>query len=250
MVYKEEETLTKCCRDIAKTKNIVALTGAGISTESGIPPFRGKKGLWEKYDPIEYGHISSFKKNPKKSWKMLREMITTIEQAKPNAAHKSLAELEKIGKIKKVITQNVDGLHDDAGNKKVIEFHGTYKRYICLKCGKKYNKKKVDSTEKIPKCSCGMTLKPDMTFFGENIPEEKIIESRKASEKSQIMLIIGTSAQVYPAANLPITAKKTGSKIIEINPKKTILSSYADYTFRSRSTTVLPRIMKKTKNLI
>ncbi|RLF43464.1 MAG: RNA polymerase subunit sigma, partial [Thermoplasmata archaeon] len=128
--------IKKAAEDISKAKMGIALTGAGISTESGIPDFRSKDGLWSRYDINEYGHIDSFKKNPAKVWMMLREMISLMN-AEPNPAHYALAELEKMGYIKAVITQNVDNLHQEAGSKNVIEFHGNFRRVVCMRCGKK-----------------------------------------------------------------------------------------------------------------
>jgi NAD-dependent deacetylase len=230
---------------LSESKKAVALTGAGISAESGIPHFRGKNGLWSKYDPEEYTHIDAFLSNPKKVWKMLEELGKIIENAKPNPAHFALAELEKLGVISSIITQNIDGLHQDAGSKKVIEFHGSHRYFICMWCGKRIEAKKV-SMEKIPpECECGKPLKPDIVLFGEPIPQNSLSQSFREAESCDLMFVIGTSAVVAPASSLPILAKQNGAKIIEINPSSTHLTdSVADITIFESSGVALPKIVE------
>lgn len=211
---------------IRKHGKACAMTGAGISVESGVPPFRGKGGIWEKFDPFEYAHIDTFMKNPEKVWNvLLREMKTTLDRAKPNRAHLALADLEKMGFLETVITQNVDGLHQEAGNSDVIEFHGSFASLSCLKCGNKYKMSDITLSTTPPKCSCGGILRPDCVFFGEMIPREAMRRSEEAASSCRIMLVIGTSATVQPAASIPYLSKRSGCKIIEINPEKTVLSS-------------------------
>ncbi|KAA0003937.1 MAG: NAD-dependent deacylase [Thermoplasmata archaeon] len=244
--------IKKAAKDIAKAKMAIALTGAGISTESGIPDFRSKDGLWSKYDINEYGHIDSFKRNPGKVWRMLREMISLLD-AKPNPAHYALAELEKMGYIKAVITQNVDNLHQEAGSKNVIEFHGNFKRVVCLKCGKKQDVKKINMQNLPPYCNCGGVLKPDGIFFGEPIPREAYSKSIELATQCDLMLVIGTSATVYPASQLPYFAK--GSLIspkgivIEINKEATeITGIVSDYIIEGKAGEILSQIVKEIKS--
>ena len=222
----EKEDIQKAVFELKKSKKNVALTGAGISVESGIAPFRGNGGLWEKYDPYEYAHLESFMHNPEKSWIMLKEMGRQIFNATPNPAHYSLTNLQKKGKLDTIITQNVDNLHQEAGNTKVIEFHGNYKKLKCLKCGMQYTfeKGQIQDIHPPPQCQCGFILKPNVVLFGETPPLSALNQSEKAVFSCEILLIIGTSAMVYPAANLPIIAKKYGAIIIEINTEPTQLT--------------------------
>jgi NAD-dependent deacetylase len=212
---------------LKSSKKTVALTGAGISVDSGIQPFRGKNGLWEKYNPGEYAHITSFILNPEKSWIMLKEMGEQIFTATPNPAHISLTKLQKKGYLDTIITQNVDNFHQEAGNSNVIEFHGNFKHLSCINCGSQYlfQKKHISSIPPPPKCICGMVLKPDVVLYGETPPIQAMKHSEKAVLNCDILIIIGTSATVYPAANLPITAKKHDATIIEINMIPTHLTS-------------------------
>jgi len=222
----EKEELQKAVFALNKSKKNVALTGAGISVESGIAPFRGKGGLWEKYDPYEFAHLESFMDNPEKSWIMLKDMGKQIFNAKPNTAHHSLTNLQKRGKLDTIITQNVDNLHQEAGNTKVIEFHGNYKKLTCLTCGKQYpfEKEQIHNIPPPPQCQCGSILKPNVVLFGETPPLSAMDQSEKAVASCEVLLIIGTSAMAYPAANLPIIAKKYNAIIIEINTEPTQLT--------------------------
>ena len=202
----------------------VALTGAGISVESGIPSFRGAHGLWTRYDPMEYAHIEAFLTNPAKVWKLLRELEDTIAQARPNPAHLALAALEKMGRLQAVITQNVDNLHQEGGSRNVIEFHGNARRFVCLRCKRSFDPKTLDFSQVPLYCSCGGLIKPDIVFFGEEIPPAASQAAFALAETCDLMLVIGTSAAVMPANYLPYTAKKHGARIVEINPETTELT--------------------------
>lgn len=247
-----EEKIEEVAKDILETDKQIILTGAGISVESGIPPFRGENGLWEKYNPQEYGHINSFKRNPAKVWKMLREMLETVLKAEPNSAHEALARLEEIGYLSSVITQNVDGLHQEAGNSDVIEFHGNNRFLVCMDC---HNKRKIDEDflkeipeEGAPECECGGVLKPDAVFFGEPIPKNALHRSNSEARDSDLLISIGTSAIVEPAASIPRIAKRTGSKVIEINPERTPLTeNTSDYLLRGKAGEILPKIVSKVE---
>ena len=211
---------------LTKAKYAVALTGAGISVESGIPPFRGKGGLWEKIDPMKYAHIDAFLEDPETVWKVLiKDMKTVLDRARPNPAHTGLVDLERFGILKTVITQNVDGLHQMAGNRDVIEFHGNFAWQRCQTCSQVIATAEVDLTQMPPHCSCGGILRPDCIFFGELIPAEALHRSQMVSAACDVMLVIGTSAMVQPAATMPYIAKDHGSVIIEINPEPTPLTA-------------------------
>lgn len=227
-----DKLIKKAAKDIDSAKNIVALTGAGISVESGIPPFRGKGGIWEKIDPMQYAHINAFIKDPAAVWDvLLKDMKKIIDKAKPNDAHKGLAKLEELKKLTTVITQNVDGLHQLAGSRDVIEFHGNFVWQRCMKCDSRCKTSEVDLSLIPPECSCGGMFRPDCVFFGEMIDPSHLARSHQAASACDIMLVIGTSAIVQPAAYMPVIAKENGAKIIEINQEKTPLTnSVSDYT--------------------
>ena len=210
-------------RIISDSKPVIALTGAGISVESGIPDFRGKNGLWSRYDPARYATIDAFLSNPAEVWNMLREMDAIILKARPNPAHTGLGILEKKGLLQYIITQNVDNLHQDGGAANVIEYHGNSSTLSCLSCNRSYTMAEKRH-EYLPACDCGQILKPDVVFFGEGIPQEALDMSFELASKARALLIIGTSAQVSPANTIPAVASENRATIIEINKEKTWLT--------------------------
>ncbi|MGA6924936.1 MAG: NAD-dependent deacylase [Desulfosarcina sp.] len=210
---------------LAKARHVVALTGAGISVESGIPPFRGKGGLWEKIDPMKVAHIDAFLNDPETVWNILiKDLKTILDKARPNPGHSGLVDLERLGLLKTVITQNVDGLHQMAGSTDVIEFHGNFAWQRCLDCGGSIRTAQVDLARMPPRCACGGILRPACVFFGEMIPHQELIRSQQASAACDVMVVIGTSAMVEPAATMPFIARDNGAFIIEINPEPTPLT--------------------------
>ena len=247
-----EDLIKKAAKDLAASKDVVALTGAGISVESKIPPFRGKGGLWEKIDPMEYAHIDAFKKNPTKVWNvLLKDMKEIIDKAIPNDAHKGLARLEELGILKTIITQNIDGLHQMAGNTDVIEFHGTYKWHRCMDCKNRCKSSRIDLTNIPPLCDCGGIYRPEVVLFGEIIPPEHLWRSKQLASDCDLMLVIGTSATVQPAALMPHIAKESGSKVIEINPEETLLTgSISDYLILGKAGEVMSSIITELEHLL
>ena len=241
-----QEAVKQAAKLIREARLVVALTGAGISVESGIPPFRGKGGLWEKMDPMEFAHIDSFLRNPARVWDILvREMKGVVDRAMPNAGHINLARLEEAGRLSAIITQNVDGLHQRAGSSDVIEFHGSFALQRCMKCGKTIPTDRVSLDVLPPLCECGGILRPDCVFFGEAIPVDALDRSYELSSACDVMLVIGTSAVVMPAASMPRVAKKAGAKIIEINTDVTPLSaSLTDLLLKGSAGEVLEKILK------
>lgn len=202
---------------ILNSTHTSAFTGAGISVESGIPPFRGENGLWSKYDPGVLD-LERFYAHPESSWKVIKEIFYDFfGDAKPNEAHKVLAKMEQDGLLKEIITQNIDNLHQEAGSKTVHEFHGNSQRISCTKCERKYGPSAEILAELPPQCECGGLLKPDFIFFGEMIPCEPMEKSFRAAEKAEVFLIIGSTGEVYPAAQIPGMAKQNGATIIEVN---------------------------------
>jgi len=246
------DLIRKAAEDLSRAKNVVALTGAGISVESGIPPFRGKGGLWEKFDPMEYAHIDAFMKDPAKVWNvLLREMKGVLDKAQPNDAHKGLARLEEMGKLTTIITQNVDGLHQKAGNTDVIEFHGSFAWNRCMECNNRCTAEMIDLTHIPPRCECGGIYKPEVVFFGETIPPDHLWRSRQVASDCDIMLVVGTSAVVQPAGFMPVIAKESGAKVIEINPERTPLTgSISEYLIMGPAGEIMSRIMAELEQLL
>ncbi len=243
------ELITRAASDILKAKKIVALTGAGMSVESSIAPFRGKGGIWEKYDPAEYAYIDTLRTNPGKTWILLSEMQKEITKAKPNTGHLSLAELERMGFLSSIITQNVDGLHHEAGNKNIIEFHGNHRQAYCMECGKQIKSEEISLETLPPRCDCGGVIRPDVVFFGEAIPHDALTYSNQEARSCNVMLVIGTSAAVYPAASMPEIAKSSGATIIEINIEETgFTGNTSDYFIKGKAGEILPRIVNKIKD--
>jgi len=219
-----QDLINKAVRILYQSKMTIALTGAGISVESGIPDFRSAGGLWSVYDPSDYATIDAFIDNPEKVWNMLRDMDKVVSRAKPNRAHIGMGHLERMGYLKYIITQNVDNLHQAGGARNVIEYHGNQSTLTCLSCGKKYTMEEKRK-EVTPRCECRNILKPDVVLFGEPIPESALYASYNLANSAQALIVAGTSAVVSPANNIPLLAKKNGAKIIEINMETTLLTS-------------------------
>jgi len=246
-----QSRIQQAAEKIADAEKVVALTGAGISVDSGIPAFRGTQGLWDKYDPMEYATIDAFHANPVKIWKMLRELGDMIGDAKPNAGHEGLAELESLGKLSSIVTQNVDGLHQEAGSSCVIEFHGNGRRLVCLSCKRKYDRDDMVLDAFPPMCACMNVLKPDVVFFGEMIPMHALLHAQAEVESCDVMLVVGTSALVEPAASLPHIAKSRGATVIEINLEPTPLTSIvADISIHQSATAALPAVAVAVKGFL
>ncbi|MDB4583954.1 RNA polymerase subunit sigma, partial [Draconibacterium sp.] len=220
-------------------------TGSGISVESGIPPFRGKSGLWAKYDPV-FLDIDYFHQYPEKSWPLIKKIFCDYYgNVKPNTAHLALAELEKTGLLHSVITQNIDNLHQEAGSKLVYELHGSCRYLVCEKCLKKYPVTEIDLTNLPPKClNCGAILKPDFVFFGEPLQEPANTNSFIEAKSAKVFLLIGTTAEVMPSSLIPLEAKKNKSKIIEINIAPTnFTSAFTDILLQGKATEVMEDLL-------
>ncbi len=233
---------------IVRSSKISALTGAGISVDSGIPDFRSEGGLWERYDPHEYATYDSFIRDPSKFWTMGRELAKVLLKAKPNPAHFALATLEERGKLIGVITQNIDNLHQVAGNKRVIELHGNYQRAFCMSCNKEFYgdeiHRRVAEGEIPPICdSCGGVIKSRTILFGEPLPESAMSEAIEICRSTDLMLVIGTSLTVYPAAYLPQLAKNSGAKVILINLDGTNKDGVADVVLKGHASKILTRLV-------
>jgi len=235
---------------LKKAKEIVFVTGAGISQESGIPTFRGNDGLWRNYDAMKLATIDAFYDNPKLVWEWYNERRQNIFAAEPNLGHKAIAELEKFSKVV-VLTQNIDGLHQIAGSSKVLELHGSIVKIKCTVCDYK-DEILTEFSDIPPLCTCGNILRPDVVWFGEGLPQDVWEEAIIHANSCDVMIIAGTSLVVSPANTLPIYAKQNNAILIEINPDETIMTSDMDLSIRSTSATALPELVsffKRTSEL-
>lgn len=241
-----EILIKEAAKLIKESNNTIAFTGAGISVESGIPPFRGKHGLWNKYNP-EVLDLEYYLENSEKCWQHIREIFYDFfADAKPNDAHRVLARMEKENLLKSIITQNIDNLHQEAGSTVVHEFHGNSKRLKCLKCLKIYNAKEIDFKNIPPKCEIdNEILKPDFIFFGESISGNAYTNSFTDAERAEVCLIIGSTGEVMPASHVPKTAKQNGAVIIEINPEESMFTkNVSDIHLKGKAGDVLNEIAK------
>ncbi len=250
-MYQQEEQIHMAAELIKNSKHLIAFTGAGISVESNIPPFRGINGLWSKYDPqvLELGY---FHHNPLESWKVIKEIFYDfIGKALPNAAHLGLARLEAMGLLKCVITQNIDNLHQVAGSTVVHEFHGNSQKLVCTGCARHFEADELDFENLPPLCAdCNSLIKPDFIFFGEEIPMEAHNESIKAAEDADVALIIGSTGEVMPANQIPILAKQTGAKIIEVNPESSRYTDFiTDIHLKGKAGPVMSELLEKVEEL-
>ncbi|SHK44509.1 NAD-dependent protein deacetylase [Thermocrinis minervae] len=230
---------------LKKSKHAVVFTGAGISAESGVPTFRGFGGLWKNYKPEELATPEAFSRDPILVWQFYRWRQEIAYKANPNPGHLAIAKMESMGVVKAVITQNVDGLHQRAGNKHVIELHGSLWRLRCVGCGAVFQiEKPVDEVP--PRCeSCGSLLRPGVVWFGEPLPQREYSIAIELMEKSDVVLVVGTSGLVYPAAYLPQLAKEKGAKLIEVNVEESALTPLVDIFLKGPAGEVLPKLVEE-----
>ncbi len=224
-------------------QTVVVLTGAGVSAESGVPTFRDAlTGLWENFDPAQLATPEAFQANPKLVWDWYASRREMLADVTPNAGHYALAELEQRYPYFYLITQNVDSLHQVAGNKSVIELHGNLQRVCCF--NKLHVAENWDDSDGVPNCQqCGAMLRPDVVWFGEMLPEDAIDTAFAVSKSADVFISIGTSAEVQPAASLPVHALRGGATFIEINPHPTMLTNRADFVLPYPSGEVLPELV-------
>ncbi|MGV8059271.1 MAG: NAD-dependent deacetylase [Smithellaceae bacterium] len=250
-----ENKIKKVAQMIVAARKVVVFTGAGISTESGIPDFRGPKGLWTKTDPEDFtiDKFLSSGERRQKIWKVLLQG-GLMADAQPNAAHLAIAELEKMGKLSSLITQNVDNLHQVAGNNPAIihELHGNMQWVVCLDCGQKYPveliKQQMSSADYVPECSsCGGILKPDVIFFGEALPRNTLMSATREAQECDLFIVIGSSLVVYPAAYMPQYAKRAGAGVVIINLGPTEQDDIADVIIDHFAGETMTKIMNRLK---
>jgi NAD-dependent deacetylase len=240
------ERLARLIRD---HQPCVALTGAGISTESGIPDFRSPGGIWEQYDPMEYATIDAFRRDPVKVWDFYAKRLDVLRDAQPNAAHVALAELERLGLLEAVITQNIDRLHELAGSRKVVEVHGSIRTSVCLGCGTTATfDEVVRLLEEFPAplCpSCGAILKPGVVMFGELLPPAEIDRASELSRRARLLLVVGSSLEVHPVAGLPLETLAAGGDVAIVNRDATPLDRRATLVVAGNAGDVLAAVLER-----
>ncbi|MBN1213330.1 MAG: NAD-dependent deacylase [candidate division Zixibacteria bacterium] len=240
--------LKEVARLIKKSKRGVVLTGAGISAESGVPTFRGQDGLWKQYRPEELATLNAFLADPGLVWEWYNWRRELISQVKPNPGHYALCEFRNWFEDFTLITQNVDGLHRQAGLEDILELHGNINLNICVGCRRTDASVTAIDPADIAVCKhCGEKLRPGVVWFGEMLPQDVIRESFKKAESADIFFSVGTSALVHPAAALPVAAKQNGAVLVEINPDRTPLTALADYYFAAKSGELLPQLVAAVK---
>jgi NAD-dependent deacetylase len=252
-----ELAIEEAARLIHLSNHVVALVGAGISVESGIPPFRGPGGLWTKHGEPDLRDYERFMENPKQWWQdrigqkgSYQELIDALAQAKPSAGHAALKEMEELGYLRHIITQNIDNLHQEAGSRAITEIHGNRTKLRCLGCGERWPLEGFAIDELPPTCpNCGGMVKTDTVMFGEPIPRDALESCIVQTEMCDCMLLVGTSAVVYPAAGFPLDVKRGGGRLIEVNPNETPLTELSDVVLRAAAGESLTRVVSRLREL-
>ena len=252
-----ERAIDEAARLMYLSGHVVALVGAGLSVESGIPPFRGPGGLWTKYGEPDMAGYQRFLEDPKQWWEervsgtgSLQELVNALAQAKPNPGHVALKEIEELGYLKHIITQNIDNMHQEAGSEAVTEIHGNRTKLRCLGCSRRWPLDEFPIDELPPSCpDCGGVVKSDTVMFGEPIPHDALEECIRQTEVCDCMLLVGTSATVYPAAGFPLDVKRSGGRLIEMNPNETPLSEVSDVVLRAPTGESLPLVVSRLREL-
>ncbi|HSD78666.1 MAG TPA: NAD-dependent deacylase [Solirubrobacteraceae bacterium] len=232
---------------IAGNQPCVVLTGAGVSTESGIPDFRSPTGLWAQFDPLEYGSIDAFRRDPLKVWSFYKPRISMLTEAEPNPAHHALAELERRGLVQAVVTQNIDLLHERAGSREVVEVHGSIRTATCPRCGARYEVERVLellAAADAPFCpACGEIVKPDVVFFGELLPPQAIDRAYELARGAALLLVVGSALEVYPIAALPEETLAAGGRLAVVNRGRTPYDARASLRIDGSAGEVLPAVV-------
>lgn len=228
---------------LTRARAVLVLTGAGVSAESGVSTFRGPGGLWREFRPEELATPEAFARDPKLVWEWYAWRRETIAPLLPNAAHRTLARLEERAPEFLLATQNVDRLHQTAGSRRLVELHGSLWQVRCVRCGSEQEDRRVPLPDLPPRCACGGLLRPGVVWFGEALPEGAIEQALAAARRAEVILVIGTSSLVYPAAALPQVGHQSGAFVVEVNPEETPLSRQADVSLRGKAAEVVPLLV-------
>lgn len=235
----------KFLKKIRSAKSVTVLTGAGISAESGVPTFRGEDGLWKKFRAEELATVSAFLNNPELVWEWYQHRRKILRDVQPNQGHLALRDLEGRFEHFTLITQNIDGLHQRAGSRRVVELHGNIRRNRCQNCGRTYQDVRLEEGKSVPTCTCHGLIRPDVVWFGESLPAEAIDDAFHAAAHCDVFLSVGTSAVVYPAAYLPLVALQHRAYVVEFNIESTVISYQVNEFIQGRAGEVLPELVKK-----
>jgi NAD-dependent deacetylase len=231
---------------IRRRQPCVVLTGAGVSTESGIPDFRSPSGLWARFDPLEYGSIDAFRRDPLKVWTFYKPRMALLTEAEPNPAHLALAELEALGYVQAVVTQNIDLLHERAGSRDVVEVHGSIRTCSCPGCGRRHPLQRVLqllAEAEAPACrDCGELLKPDVVLFGELLPASEVDRALELARGARLLLVVGSALEVHPVAGLPLETIGAGGELAIVNRGPTDLDARATLRIEASAGAVLPAV--------
>ncbi len=250
-----DEKISLVAQQLVKGGRNVVFTGAGISTESGIPDFRSKGGIWDKYRPVYFDEFMSSKDARIEYWKQKAELYPDLMKAKPNPAHMSVAGLYEIGLIEAVITQNIDGLHQESGipDENVIELHGNTLRARCMSCGKTASleeiHRRIEKGDLAPECKCGGYIKSDTISFGQAMPEDELERATELARSSDLFMVVGSTLLVHPAAAMPVLAKENGSFLVIVNLSETPYDKVCDVLIQGKAGAVLPGIFKEVRCL-
>jgi len=254
-----DQQLETAAQIVAASSYLIALVGAGLSKESGIPTFRGGDGLWDKFGEPPMNDYQRFLTDPTNWWaeRLAQqsasggEFAKAIEEAKPNPGHLALAEMERLGFLKHIITQNIDNLHQQAGSVAITEIHGNRTKQRCIGCGRRWKREEFLSEEVPPRCAhCGDLVKNDTVMFGEPIPRDALEACFREAQQADAVLLVGTSAVVYPAAEFPVIAYRRGARLIEVNPQETPLSDVCSAVLRAPSGQALPKLLERAQALV
>ncbi len=247
--------IEQASRAIADASVVIGYTGAGISTESGIPDFRTMGEFWQGFDPatfeVEIDSRAAFEKNPEKVWGFFSQAIGLMERVAPNEGHKALARLGRLGRMAAVVTQNVDGLHQAAGSENVIEFHGNVRRLHCLKCEARYTWEEVKGGRIPPPCRCGFVLKPEVPLFGDTVNVEAASAAEVLAANAQVMLVACTHGDIAPVNRIPLVAKQYGAVIVEVNRVKSLYTDrVTDYFLQGEAGEILPALAREVEGIL
>lgn len=234
---------------LANARLVTFFTGAGISAESGVATFRAADGLWSRFRPEELANVDAFLANPQMVWEWYQSRREVVLSARPNAGHYAIVELESLVPQVSVVTQNIDGLHAEAGSTEVIELHGNIRKNFCQNCRRRYDDEELLVEKEVRSCECGGRIRPDVVWFGEMLPAYAMELAEERAYASNVLFSIGTSAVVYPAAGIPMIALQAGAYVVEINPEPTPLTQHVHESIRARSGTALPELIVSLRTL-